>query len=184
MGLDMCIFKTNKDEKAKSKLLFDIQRAVKGEEEKSVYVGGNYLRIRYVWEDHTNNVEKLNPVAKWRKANHIHEWFSVNVLGNEEGKPVQHFGCVSKHHLLQLLQMCEETLAHNIIAIDDDGEHYLMDVEYCQNMFPPNKTVPYSGSKEYGEWFIEDLKHTIAVAKKLLATTNFPKSKLYYFAYY
>jgi hypothetical protein len=108
----------------------------------------------------------------------------MNVLGNEKGKKERYFGCVTKAHLLQLLQMCEETLVHNCIAIDDEGEHYLLDIEFCQNMFPPNTTVPYGGSQEYDEGFISELKATIELVKKLLATTDFQKSKLYYYAYF
>ena len=180
MGLDMYIFKTSKDTKARTKLFDDIQKAVKADEKASTRVGDFFVSMHWVGSNMENHVDKLNPAAYWRKANHIHEWFSVNVLGNQPGTNGRKFGRVSKEQLLELRGMCTAVLTRctnesNKIEIDED---------FCRMMFPPTESVPYGGSTEYGEEFIEDMQTTIEQIEKLLHTTNFQKNKLFYYSYY
>ena len=86
MGLDMYIFKTNKNEGAIRKLVNDIEKAIQADIQDSVCIGGSYIIMRFIGDDKENSFDKLKPVAYWRKANHIHEWMSKNVLGNKQGK--------------------------------------------------------------------------------------------------
>lgn len=180
MGLDMYIFKTNKNEGAIRKLVNDIEKAIQADIQDSVCIGGSYIIMRFIGDDKENSFDKLKPIAYWRKANHIHEWMSKNVLGNKPGKRTLNFGSISKSQLLQLARVCEEVLEH---CITQTGE-ISIDENFCMMMFPPGTTVPRSGDAEYGECFIENVQETLRQVKSLLQTTNFQKSKLFYFAYY
>ena len=89
-------------------------------------------------------------VAYWRKANHIHAWFVENVQGGKD-ECVPHY--VSRDQLRQLREACLRVLAaemsphgHGPVA----SEHL------------PTAEGFFFGSDDYGEWYIADLKDTVA----------------------
>ena len=178
MGLDMYIFRTDNNRKAATKLVDDIFEAVAKNEREAVPLGDLHV-IAHIGDWH-NRVEELNPVAYWRKANHIHEWISRHVLGNRPGNDQYRLGFISKEQLLKLSQNCKAVLEH---CITQSGE-IVIDEDCCRRLFPPNNTILYSGSKEYDAAFIESLRRTQAQINVLLLTTNFNQSVLLYFAYY
>ncbi|MBW2981951.1 hypothetical protein KY343_03670 [Candidatus Woesearchaeota archaeon] len=88
-------------------------------------------------------------VGYWRKANQIHKWFVDNVQdGNDDCGSYD----VSKEKLRQLRNMCEEALK----AIKRK------DIEKAEELLPTQDGF-FFGSKEYDQYYIEDLKQTIKI---------------------
>lgn len=176
MGLDMYLFKTDKHHRPElCKKIFDAQM----EYEKDALQVGCFLLI-ITRESEPNPITKMNPPVYWRKANHIHMWFSKNVLGNKNGKEINKMAWVSRNQLQMLVQQCQLVLDHCKTA---SGE-VVIDERYCRKMFPPCFSIAYGGSTEYDEDFIYDLKNTITQVNALLMTTDFEKEAVLYYAYY
>lgn len=176
MGLDMYLFKTDKHHCPElCKKIFD----VKMEYEKEALRIGEFL-LFHVRENEPNPITKMNPSVYWRKANHIHMWFSKNVLGNKNGKEINKMAWVNRNQLQMLIQQCQMVLDHCKTA---SGE-VVLDESYCRKMFPPCFSIVFGGSTEYDEDFIHDLKYTITQVTALLMTTNFEKEAILYYAYY
>lgn len=176
MGLDMYIFKTNKN--SVPTLLKRIRKAKDKDYAESLSASNQHWITLTPGETH--NVHKLNWSIHWRKANHIHQWFSENVLGNTENSEDRYVGFVSKQQLIDLCERCEKVIDR---CINSKGELEI-DETFCKEIFPPNTTIPYSGSTDYDETFIHHVVVVLNQVSKLLATTNFQKSVLLYFAYW
>ena len=179
MGLDMYIFKTNNHKNSIEKLLHDIDSAVQADVQETICIGGFNLWFREVG-DEKNHVDMLDHVAYWRKANHIHEWFSRNVIGNRPNKTEKNAGFITREKLLLLSKTCADVLKR---CTTETGE-IRIDEPYCRKVFPPNTHITFGGSTEYDEYFIEELRTTLSKINALLLTTNFNQSVLLYFAYH
>lgn len=100
-------------------------------------------------------------VLYWRKANAIHKWFVDNA---QEGKDECQESYVSREQLAELATLCETVLAHRERAAE----------------LLPNQSGFFFGGTEYADWYFEDLQHTAARLRKLLAN---PKFEGWSFAY-
>ena len=176
MGLDMYMYKTKKGncKEFRRKILNIVKEYEKG----AIKMNGHLLFINP--QNYPDPLQELNPIAYWRKANHIHMWFSKIVLGNTGNKEKRVKGWVSQKQLTTLLQHCKSVLDH---CTTISGE-LVIDVSYCKKMFPAGFHILFGGLTDYDERFIDDIKNTIAQINSILLTTDFEQEAILYFAYY
>lgn len=134
---------------------------------------------KYGWKTIFENI------ASWRKANHIHLWFVLNVQNNVDDCGIYE---VTKEQLEKLLRVCKEVLeASKLIKgkivngqrsengkwvnIYEDGE-YIEDPTVARRLLP-TKDGFFFGSTEYDQWYYRDVKDTIEIIEKVLAETDF-----------
>jgi hypothetical protein len=91
----------------------------------------------------------IEEVCYWRKANQIHKWFVDNV---QEGKDDCEEYYVTKEKLQELVDLCKR-----VIANADSAKQLL-----------PTASGFFFGSTSYGEYYIDDLKHTIKMIEPYL----------------
>ena len=95
------------------------------------------------------------PVAYWRKANQIHDWFVQNVQGGEDDCG-DHY--VNHEKLQELLDLVEKVLMYGT-------------EEKAREELPPAEGF-FFGSYEIDEWYWEQLKYTYEVLKHVLENTD------------
>lgn len=102
------------------------------------------------------NISSVNVDAGyWRKANAIHQWFVENCQDGEDNcRPYT----VSREDLEKLRNLCMEVL---------DGA-------------PPEDRLPttdgfFFGNTEYGDWYYQSLRDTVATVDKVLVA--FPEGR-------
>jgi hypothetical protein len=98
------------------------------------------------------------PMGYWRKANQIHKWF-VDVIGNSIDECQTMF--VSRANLEELKDLCKQVLANRSLADE----------------LLPTGAGFFFGSESYDEYYFRDLKYTVEVIDRCLA------SKFDYFEY-
>ena len=101
-------------------------------------------------------------VIYWRKANQIRQWFVENcdypVDGNCE------WAEVTKENLETLIEDCQNVLDRKVEASE----------------VLPTSSGFFFGSTSYDEYYLENLRHTIECATRVLETTDFDTEVLYY----
>lgn len=95
------------------------------------------------------------PVAYWRKANHIHQWFVKNV---QESVDECQEAFVTRDQLKELLVQCE--------AVRDN--HNL-----AESLLPTTSGF-FFGDTEYDEWYFNSIDYTIEALSRVL--NNVPDS--------
>ena len=106
-------------------------------------------------EHQYNHMTYVFPIITWRKANAIHKFFVDNCQeGNDNCQ--RHY--VSESDLENLLEIINEILEIKTpVAREMKAEELLpTDIEGC-----------FFGSKEYDDWYYEDLKRTKVTLDKL-----------------
>lgn len=127
----------------------------------------------------------FDTVFSWRKANHIHQWFVENVQdGNDDCGMYE----VTKEQLEELLDICKEVLAASKLVsgrikngyryVNGKEEPIYEDGEYIEEPTIARKLLPttsgfFFGSTEYDQWYYADVKDTVEIIEKVLATTDF-----------
>ena len=135
----------------------------------------------------------IEEVGYWRKANQIHNWFVENVQDGVDD--CGYHNEVTKEDLEELLNICEIVLS-SCELIDgkiNNGYSYengvrtpiMEDGKYIKNSSVSEKLLPttsgfFFGSTSYDEYYVEDIKNTIDIIKKVLETTDFDKQMVYY----
>ena len=153
-------------------------------------------RVRYAdWDKEKKYPNKSisKKVGYWRKANAIHNWFVENVQDGIDncGEYV-----VTKEQLETLLDICETVLGRshlkdgyvkNGYQSDDTGKLLpcYEEGKYVSNTATAEALLPttggfFFGSTDYDQWYIEDLKSTVSILKKVLRTTDFSKYVIAY----
>lgn len=89
----------------------------------------------------------------WRKANHIHHWFVINVQDGEDDCGHYH---VSREKLTELLNVCHQVLADKSKAAD----------------LLPLAEGFFFGGNTYEDWYFEDVKFTITHLEELLSDAD------------
>lgn len=93
------------------------------------------------------------PIGYWRKANQIHNWFVQNVQdGEDECRPHTFY----KDKLEELKKNCEAVLADHELA----------------NELLPTGAGFFFGSTDYNEYYFSDLKDTIEIIDRALASES------------
>lgn len=99
------------------------------------------------------------PVAYWRKANQIHNWFvSFPGRGIDECQPTN----VTRRELENLLSRCKDVLKF---------KHVETGILVAQRLLPTTSGF-FFGSTEYDDSYYEDLKYTVDRIEKLLSLTH------------
>lgn len=98
------------------------------------------------------------PMGYWRKSNQIHNWF-VETIGNGIDECQKMF--VTRENLEELKSLCEQVLADHSLASE----------------LLPTGAGFFFGSTEYDEYYFTDLKETVKIIDRCLA------SKFDYFEY-
>jgi hypothetical protein len=99
------------------------------------------------------------PVAYWRKANHIHNWFVLNVQDGDDNC-LEHY--VTNEKLAELRDLCAEVLA----TLDSD--------------LLPLTDGFFFGSTEIDEWYWQELKYTFDRLDTLLKLAQIEPVDFYY----
>ena len=87
-------------------------------------------------------------VAYWRKANQIHKWFCDLDGGHDECQSIY----VSREKLVELRDLCASVISQPAMASD----------------VLPTQPGFFFGSYDYDEWYMEDMKNTVAQLDKIL----------------
>ena len=114
-------------------------------------IGFQDAPIQYQW----NHFQYVFPIITWRKANAIHKFFVDEVQdGNDNCE--RHY--VSRETLQELLDRITTILdIKTPVAREMKAEELLpTDVEGC-----------FFGSKEYDDWYYQDLKRTKVILEKV-----------------
>ena len=136
----------------------------------------------------------MEQVGYWRKANHIHNWFVENIQDDEDD--CNYHREVTKKDLEDLLDVCETVVANSklingkiINGYSYDGNfnkvcHYedgqiIEDSTIAEKLLPTQSGFFFGGT-EYDEWYLNDVKDTIDIIKKVLETTDFETQMIYY----
>lgn len=88
-------------------------------------------------------------VGYWRKANQIHKWFVDKVQGGVDECQESY---VSREQLNELLQDCKNVLESPALAPE----------------ILPTSEGFFFGDQEYGEYYFEDINHTVQILEKVL----------------
>lgn len=134
-------------------------------------------------------------VGYWRKANHIHLWFVNNVQDGIDDCCYHHE--VTKELLEELRDTCIEVLNNSVTMLGKvkNGAHYdkdscswvddleigqvVINPEVARDLLPTTSGF-FFGGIDYDEWYLRDVKNTIAIINKVLDTTDFEKEMIYY----
>lgn len=174
MGLDMFLFKTKKVDGITGKDLSVISGAVyaqvKNQEDIadidiSALTGIKAANefIPYIKEqgDLVPYYSILEEVAYWRKANQIHRWFVTNV---QDGIDDCDSYIVSKEQLEKLKRLCHLTLNN---------------MDHAHTMLPTQDGFFFGGT-DYDEYYIQNLKDTIAMIDDVLQSVDFEQEVILY----
>jgi len=97
------------------------------------------------------------PVAYWRKANAIHNWFVQNV---QDGRDECQKSYVSPQNLRDLREACQAVLAtknNSLVSVSEVAEEVGLEP----------KAGFFFGSQEYDEWYFQDLEYTVMTIDRL-----------------
>lgn len=89
-------------------------------------------------------------IGYWRKANQIHNWFVLNV---QDGVDQCQKSPVSREDIQHLKDLCQKVLD---------------DTEQAEKLLPTRSGFFFGGT-EYDEWYLNDIKDTIAICDRALA---------------
>lgn len=131
----------------------------------------------------------------WRKANHIHNWFVNNVQDGVDD--CCYHNEITKEVLEELRDTCIEVLNNcvTILGPVKNGAHYdkdsgiwvddfeigevVISPDVAKDLLPTTSGFFFGGT-DYDEWYLRDVKNTIAIVNKALETTDFEKEMIYY----
>lgn len=109
-----------------------------------------------------NPVSVTEDFGYWRKANHIHNWFVLNIQnGNDDCAKYY----ISKEKFEELINICQKVLSDHSLA---------------EKLLP---TVGgfFFGDQEYNEYYFGSVKYTLDICQKALELEgNKPYNKFYY----
>jgi hypothetical protein len=129
--------------------------------ERDVYIGANFehneveleisgkTRHGKIEVDVTKVSSITESIAYWRKANHIHQWFVVNV---QNGVDECQRSWMPNEKLRELVDLCNE-----IVDAYESGSEW---EELANEKLPPQAGF-FFGSTELDEYYIQDCKDTI-----------------------
>jgi len=154
--------------------------------EKEIYLGGYYTNhtILPFTNKYNNNIIQIDlndktihkivfEVLYWRKANAIHKWFVDNV---QNGTDDCSRYWVDKEKLEQLLNVCKQVLEiyeNNNLSPEEKEEK-------ISSLLPTQKGF-FFGTYDYDDWYITDIKETIAVLEEEIKSSDFKNNEYSYY---
>ena len=150
MGLDMYLYADNYVSRTTNERIGDYEYA-KNPAFQNILSVLNATHL--VDENDFTGMSVAIPVGYWRKANAIHAWIVDNCAdGVDECQRIY----VSKDKAEELLANCKQVLADPSLALE---------------LLPPQSGF-FFGSTDIDEWYLEDLKHTVAIFEKVLSSSK------------
>lgn len=154
--------------------------------EKEIYLGGYYTNsiVLPFTNKYNNNTVQLNlqdkkihkiifEVLYWRKANAIHKWFVDNVQ-NGTDDCTRYW--VDREKLEQLLEVCKQ-----VLEVYEDSSLSSEEVKRKISSLLPVQEGFFFGSYEYDDWYITDIKETIAVLEEEIKSPDFENKEYFYY---
>lgn len=139
-----------------------------------------------------SSVEVEVRVGYWRKANQIHGWFVDNCQGGEDNCEEY---WVSRDKLIELRDLCATILSQveveqgqvpNGYSYSPAGKQYLpvegrviKNPDVCEDL-PPCEGF-FFGSDHLGEWYLQDLEHTVKMLTEILDNPVLTKDWDFYY---
>lgn len=144
------------------------------------------------------DVENMEEVGYWRKANAIHGWFEDHIPGE--------FEClteypITKDMLLELRRDCQMVIDSSELVpgpvvvgskknfdtgkwepMYDEGRR-IKDPSLAQEILPCRQGF-FFGSQEYASWYLDDLEETVKIIDKVLEDTDFNTEQIFYSAWW
>ena len=155
-----------------------------------------YYKAHY-WDFDTEhkhpNMRIKEEVGYWRKANHIHNWFVENIQNGTDD--CNYHREVTEEDLKELLDVCQKVLdsCEMVDGKVEVGMSYangkatpmLEDGQYVKDPSVAEELLPcvggfFFGNTNYDNYYVESIKKTIDIIKKVLETTDFDKQMIYY----
>jgi len=142
---------------------------------KKIYIGANYehnkitgvIDLKKDGEPIPVDLSKLVYIEEragyWRKANAIHNWFVENV---QDGTDDCRSYYVSHEKLEELRDLCKDILSKVELV---DGK-VIANPDVCADL--PTTSGFFFGGTEYNEWYVQDLKDTVAICEEALQDPN------------
>jgi len=112
----------------------------------------------------TEDLEEQD-IIYWRKANHIHNWFVMNLIDHVDNCKASK---ITTNELLDLITVLE--------YIEKNPD----DMEYIESELPTADGF-FFGSTDYDHYYFESIKDAIPKLKDLFNTTNFEEQEIFYF---
>ena len=132
-------------------------------------------------------------VGYWRKANQIHSWFVENIQDGVDD--CGYHREVTEDDLNELLDVCQQVLnscemvsgqiqngvqyANGVMSPIMENGYYVKDSTIAEELLPTASGCFFGGTN-YDQYYVEDIKKTIDIVKKVLETTDFDKQMVYY----
>lgn len=173
MGLDSYIFNTTKN-KEREKIL-EVYNSINKARSNGIAVGDALMFFSIVGE--TGTAYKLPSQVYWRKFNHVTAWLLQNALNNDLENLKRTIGVVTANKFKRLLKDCNKVLKH----CSKQKGVFEIDEEYCKQYFP-SFNYAFTGSQDYDENFIEELKTTVKDVKELLRKYDNPNASFIFCA--
>jgi hypothetical protein len=135
----------------------------------------------------TDRIEYIDEeVITWRKSNQIHHWFVENV---QNGNDDCHNYYVSRDQLKQLLDICKKVIDASELVPGRVSNGYTFNAQTGEKVYSqeagriinnptvaqrllPTQSGFFFGSTDYDQWYFGDLKETLTVLEKELASGN------------
>ena len=116
-------------------------------------------RKGWVDEPGYSGISVVYPIAYWRKANAIHNWFVQNV---QDDRDECQKSWVAPQNLRDLREACQAVLAtknNSLVSVNEVAEEV--------GLVP--KAGFFFGSTDYDEWYYQDLRYTVETINRLEA---------------
>ena len=126
-------------------------------EQNELFVELSNRRKGWVDQAGYSGISIVYPIAYWRKANAIHNWFVQNVQDDRDECQKSY---VSPQNLRDLRHACL-----NVLAVQHRPEKVVMDTAIEWGLAP--KGGFFFGSLEYDEWYFQDLRYTVETINRL-----------------
>ena len=156
----------------------------------------DYYKARYSEWDKEHQYPWMRiteQVGYWRKANQIHNWFVEHVQDGVDD--CNYHREVTEEDLNELLDVCQLVLNNCNMTYGQiqngweikDGKQlpimvsgkYVEDPSVAEKLLPSTSGF-FFGSTAYDQYYVEDIKKTIEIVKKVLETTDFDTQMIYY----
>lgn len=119
-----------------------------------------------MWLTKRKKVTPDDELIYWRKANQIRGWFYNNIDGFKDNESV----VIPKEKLEELLHVCETVLEYKSEKVSKE--------------LLPTTDGFFFGSRDYNEWYYEDVEETASKLRDILKNVDFNKYEVVYDEWY
>ena len=164
------------------------------DEEARTFYKKFYKMRYYAWDTERKYGHKaiVKQIGYWRKANAIHNWFVQNVQNGVDDCGTY---IVTKENLEELLYACNVVVDSSKLVNDKIVNGYksengkmvpcieegqvIVDSSVAENMLPSCDGFFFGGTA-YDEYYLQDIKDTVKMLKKVIKDADFDSEMIYY----